>query len=63
MEPAVIQAFEEAWTRWLKAHKEHPGLYHGPSPTPAEYGFMTDLDIWHANEIERRVKKEMERTI
>lgn len=63
MDPALIHAYEDAWTKWLTANRDHPGLYHGPAPKHEDYGFTTDLDKWHANEIERRVRREMERTI
>lgn len=62
MDPALVKAFEDAWWRYLKANKDHPGLYHGETPDPKTYGFTTDLDIWHANEIERRIRREIERT-
>lgn len=62
MDAAAVNAFEDAITRWFKVQKDHPGIYAGEKPSHADYGFKTDLEIWHANEIERRVKHEMERT-
>lgn len=62
MQIELVNAYTDALTRWLKAQKDHPGIYHGRQPNPVDYGFKTDLEIWQANEIERRVKREMERT-
>lgn len=62
MNAVTVNAYTEALERWFKTQKEHPGIYPGEKPSAAEYGFKTDQEIWQANEIERRVKREMERT-
>lgn len=62
MDPSQRRALEEAWTRYLKANREQPGIYHGEPPRPQDYGCTTHMDIWRANEIERRIRREMERT-
>lgn len=63
MDAAAVNAFEDVMTRWFKVQKEHPGIYAGEKPRATDYRFKTDIEVWHANEIERRVRREIERTI
>lgn len=55
------QEYEDSILRWLKAHKDHPELNHGPEPSPKTFGFETDTDLWEARQIKERAKKELNR--
>lgn len=63
MQTEIINAYTEALERWFKAQKDHPGIYAGEKPLARDFGFKTVLDIWQANEIENRVRREMGRSI
>lgn len=59
----VEKEYEEFLTRWLKAKKEHPGIDHGPEPSPEQFGFNTnETDVWMARKIKAWVKREIERS-
>ena len=52
----LIKAYEDRLTQWWKARKEHR-LDIGPEPDPADF----HLDDWTANQVKKRVEREMSR--
>lgn len=56
-----VATYTDSLERWLKANKEHPGIYHGPEPMPEEHHLLTEQEKWLAEKTRDRIKREFAR--
>lgn len=56
-----LNHFSDRLTAWLLANKQHPGFDHGQEPQPATYGLATTGELWAADQVAKRIKRDMER--